>query len=80
MAAAVEKEPPGQAFAQPLLYQQGRRAEHEHTDVRTAGPAVPEQFEGFAPAADLLQLVEDEQHRLAGCGDPGRGAAPLQTS
>jgi hypothetical protein len=76
MGATVEKESAGEAFGEPFLKEEGRGAEEEGAEF-AGGVGVPEAFDFFAPATDLLNFVEDEPDGAGGSGGEMEGGGPL---
>lgn len=75
VGTSVEEEPARQALGQPLVDEERRRSQEERADVARGSPvAIPESLDDLAPAADLLDLVEQEQDRSS----PGRLGASSQ--
>ena len=72
MHAAMEQEPASQAFAHAPMKQQRRRSEKKHGQRKLVTAVfVPEPLDGFAPAANLLDFVQNQQPARSGqCASP----------
>ena len=78
MRAPVEEEASRHRLGEPGLKQQRRRPEDQQSDLWLAhGPGIPEAFDGLAPAPDLLDFVQHQEHGGVLGGRPDLRQAPL---